>query len=178
MEFACAAMTVLVSGYVADETLRTANKKRHNYKPKPTCFDFGPLQCIDRREFRNGGKYFGLFTQIAKDLSVNPSTVEMVSRGARISERILNAIVAGVRRIDSDPQLSPQPLSPFERAQFARGGSYYGVSTRVAKSLGMLNSNMHRALRGKTRSPRILASVRAEMARVDAELAAKNGGGK
>ncbi len=145
-------------------------------KAKPSTFDFEPLKYIDRREFRNGGKYYGALTRVAKHLNVNASTVEMVSRGACISKRVLEAIIAEVERIDSDSKASPLPLSAAEKAQFSRGGKYYGASSRVAASLGMLNSNMHRVLRGKQRSPRVLSAIRTEMARVDAELAVKNGG--
>ncbi len=173
-----AGFAALAGVHITDERLREIGKKRPTYRPKSAAFDFGLLQSIDRREFRNGGRYFGLMTRVAKELGVQPATVEYVSRGAAISHRILNAIVAEIRRVDSDPNASPLPLSSEEHAEFSRGGRYYGVSARVSKSLGMLNSNMHRALRGKTRSPRILAAVRTEMARVDAEIASKNGGGQ
>jgi uncharacterized small protein (DUF1192 family) len=178
LDLACAVMTVLVSGRIADKTLRAANKERRGYRPKPAVFDFKPLAAIDRREFRNGGRYHGAMTRVAKSLGVSENMVEMVSRGKSTSARILKALKDEIARIDANPKLSPAPLTDEERRQFARGGKYYGVVARTAESLGMLACNVHRCLRGKTRSPRILAAIRAEIARVDAEIAAKSGGAK
>jgi uncharacterized small protein (DUF1192 family) len=163
-------MTVLMSGYVADKVLREAKNRKRPLKPKSTVSGPGPLQNIDRKEFRNGGRYHGLLTRVAKTLGVSPSSVQLSSRGACHSKRIIDAIVAEIRRTDAELENSPLPvpLTALERAEFSFGGKYYGVSGRVAKSLGMLNSNMHRIVRGKLRTPRVLAALRKEMARVDA----------
>jgi hypothetical protein len=152
----------------AKQMLRNANKRKRSYKPKPDAFGPGLLESIDRREFRNGGKYYGTCARVAKKLHVSPGFTSLVACGKETSARIIQALVAEVRRIDATPDLSPLPLTASERAEFTRGGKYYGALTRVAKSLGIRPSNMHRVVRGKLRSPRTLAAVRAEMTRIDA----------
>ena len=99
----------------------------------------------------------------------------MVGEGHAISRRVLAAVLKEISLIDSHPENNPLPLSDEERAEFKRGSKYFGVYARVAASLGMLNSNMHRVARGKVRSPRVLLAIRAEMARIDAELEAEKG---
>jgi hypothetical protein len=161
-------MTVLVSGHVADKLLRDANKRKPSYKPKPVSFGPGPLQNVNRREFLPGGIYHGLFKRIAKELGVCPGTVEMVSRGSSKSRRIMDAIVAEVRRVDAEKHTYPEPLSQAEHAEFSRRGKYYGVGSCVARALGMIPSNVGKVLSGKRQSRRVLAAIRAEMSRVDA----------
>ena len=143
----------------------------------PTYSRHSELEGIDLREFRRGGKYFGTYARVSRDLGVSRPSVCRVVQGYA-SRRILDAVLREIRRIDEHggPKL-PTPLSPMELGQFGSGGKYRGVYTRVAKNLGMLHSNVWRAAHGET-SARLLTAIRAEMARVDAELAGKKGGAR
>lgn len=42
----------------------------------------------------------GLYARVAKKLGLDPSYISRVAKGERTSERILNAIVAELRRIE------------------------------------------------------------------------------
>lgn len=170
-----AMLAVIVSGQT--DLLIGKSDPAESPEPKPkrrftksAVFDSAVFSHIDRREFRQGGRYHGAYGRIAEELGVSKHTVEGASRHPQMSSRITAAILAEVARIDASPQLSPLPLDESERAQFRPGGRYYGSLARVANALGVLPSNMHRAIRGNQRSPRIIAAVRAEMARIDARF--------
>ena len=154
----------------------SARKRKLAYRDLDAVFPPGPLEGIALREVRNGGRYYGVFTRVAQNLNVSTAAVEQCSRGTLHSKQILKALISEIERVDADKSLHPPALTMSEYAEMQRGGKYYGISSRVANSLGMHPSNMPRVTSGKIRSPRVLTALRAEMARIDAELAAKSGG--
>jgi hypothetical protein len=131
-----------------------------------------PLSQEELSQFRNNGRYRGLYTRVARDLGMQTANVWRVGHGAA-STRVLTAIRAEMARVDRGEVANIAQLTPSERLKFAHGGIYRGLFTRVAVALGQNADGVaSRARLGKC-SQRLLLSIRSEMARVDAELAAK-----
>ena len=145
-------------------------------EPTPIYSTHPELAGIDLRDFQRGGRYFGVYARVAKKLNVSRPLVTYTARG-KGTRRVLEAITQEIRRIDeSDPPQTVTPLFVEDLSHF-RSGRYRGVLSRTARALGMETANIWRVAHGE-KSARVLAALRAEMARVDAELAAKNGGAK
>lgn len=126
---------------------------------------------IDRKEFLNGGRYFGVFSRVSASLGVTPSYVSHISNGTMRSEKVLNAIASEIRLIDERFREIPSDrLSPVERAEFRAGGKYWGIYQRVARSLGLDHSSVSKVGRGLSASKRVITVIRIEMAKVDAAL--------
>ena len=143
-------------------------------EPIPVFSTHPELAHIDLREFTRGGKYFGAYARVAKKLGVSRPLVTYTARG-KGTARVLKALIDEVRRIDSAaPQTCAPPLTSEELSHF-RKGKYRGVFTRVALYLGMEKANVWRVGHGE-KSDRVLTAIRAEMARIDAGLAATKGG--
>ena len=65
----------------------------------PTYSRHSELEGIDLREFRRGGKYFGTYARVSRDLGVSRPSVCRVVQGYA-SRRILDAVLREIRRID------------------------------------------------------------------------------
>lgn len=142
-------------------------------KPAPVFSTHPELAGIDLAEFQRGGRYFGAYAHVAKKLNVSRPLVTYTAQG-KGSQRVLKALVEEMRRIDMmPPRAATVPLNHDELSHFK--GKYRGALSRVARSLGMDAQNVWRVAHG-AKSERVLTAIRAEMARVDAELAAKQGG--
>jgi hypothetical protein len=163
----------LMTAMIAVIVTGTFNSKviKRSGKPLPNTFAVEKLRKINRLDFRTGGRYNGAMKKVAHELGVCRGSVEAAAQGRVKSGRILDALVKEIDRRDREAEIRPLPITEEERAAFGRGGKYYGVNTRVARQLGMLPNNAHRVLRGKYHSPNILRALRAEMARIDADLA-------
>jgi hypothetical protein len=135
-----------------------------------------PLNRAELSHFATG-KYRGVFTRVAQSLQMQTANVWRVGHGSK-SERVLRAIREEMARVDSGDFPRLDQLSSEEVAGLSHGGRYRGSYTRVAKQLGQDPDGVGARARHGRCSQRLLASIRAEMARVDAELAAKNAGGK
>lgn len=132
------------------------------------------LKGVDLREFRRGGRYFGVYARVARKCGVSRPNVTYVAQG-KGSRRILRAIIEEIQAVDRAPSSEGlAPLSQTELRCFNRGSRYFGAYTRVADRLGMEHSNVWRVAHG-SKSQRVLRAIREEMARVDAEVAAKEG---
>jgi hypothetical protein len=143
-------------------------------KPAPVFSTHPELSGIDLAEFQRGGRYFGAYARVAKRLNVSRPLVTYTARG-KGTRRVLEALVKEIRRIDSEaPRSAVLSLTVAELSEF-KTGKYRGVFSRVARALRMNTQNVWRVGHGE-KSERVLCAIRAEMARVDAELAAKNGG--
>ncbi|MDR3723288.1 MAG: hypothetical protein P4K83_02210 [Terracidiphilus sp.] len=139
----------------------------------------GDIQLLtdsEKRQFRGGGRYRGTLAKVARDLGIPSGTVVGVACGRNSNYKVLAAIRAEMARIDM--QTVPLPISREEREQCKRGGRYAGIYGRVAKSLGVSRVLPPNVASGKLQSRRVLEALRDEMARIDAEIAAKNGGAK
>jgi hypothetical protein len=133
---------------------------------------------IPHREFQRGGRYFGAFSRVAAQTNVTPGYVCHVACGRMRSARVMTAISREIRRCDAAAATPCEGFTAAERAAFQHGGRYRGVLTIVASNLNVRRDTVSRTVRGDHLSARITGAVRAEMARVDAEIAAANGGGK
>ena len=134
------------------------------------------LQGIDLREFRKGGRYYGVYARVARKIKVSRPLVFYTAKG-KGTRRVLLALLSEIRAVDNMPAPPTiAPLSSLEISQF-RTGKYRGVITRTACVLGMDVQNVWRVAHGE-KSKRVLTALRAEMARVDAELASKKGGSR
>lgn len=140
-------------------------------------FDSLPPETL--AEFRRGGKYFGLYAETARRRAVQPNYVISVAHGRQLSSPTLAALRVCIREVDAQIPKSTaagvEPFSPQLLLEMGHGGRYYGIYARVARSLGLQRSNVAHVARGEATSRRVLLALRAEMARVDAEIAAKNG---
>jgi len=66
----------------------------------------------------------------------------------------------------------PQVCEPSD---FRRGGKYYGALTAVSRECNASLSHVSMCLHGTRTAPRVVAALRTEMARRDAEPATKQG---
>lgn len=141
-----------------------------------------PLSAELLDQFQRGGKYFGTFARVARECGVSSSDILHVARGtshrsAAVNAQILGCLSAEIARIDAVPLNSrPLPIEPSERAEFSWGGRYYALQSRVARKHGFSRSTVGKVVRYGRGSEHVLRTVRAEMKRIDAELAAKQGG--
>jgi hypothetical protein len=143
-------------------------------EPEPIYSTHPELAGVDLKEFQRGGRYFGVYARVAKKLGTSRPLVTYTARG-KGTRRVLDAILSEMLLVDhAVPTSRPVPLTIDELSHF-RNGKYRGVFTRVARSLNMEHSNVWRVGHGE-QSQRVLMAIRAEMARVDAELAAKSEG--
>jgi hypothetical protein len=175
LDFACVAIIVMLSGHVADQVLKNGKAwspkrdiKRAARNPLFTLFEKG--------DFKNGSKYCGVLKRVAHDLGVCPITVSNVRQGYSRSARIENAIIKEINRIDALPDVCPPILTAPELTNFQRGKKYFSLYAITARNLEIAKNHLVNSVRSGRRSPRILSALRAEMARVDAELAAKKAG--
>jgi hypothetical protein len=132
-----------------------------------------PLTESERAEFGPGGRYYGVYSKVARELGINPGSVGNDIRLGHARSRTIAAVRLEMRRIDavSLPN-KPELLTEAEKRQFRPGQRYYGVYGRVAQQLGLKRHTVY--LSGKCReSARALAALRLEMQRVDAEIASK-----
>jgi hypothetical protein len=142
--------------------------------------------CIEEvRKFRHSGPYFKVKKDVAHRFGVQLATVSDVISGKSKTHRILTALRDGIKEIENCASDSPigsdinnrrRPFSDEVCEQFLRGGRYNGLQTKIANDLGISIKGVSGPLHGRTISKRILEALQTEMARVDAELAAKNGG--
>lgn len=130
------------------------------------------------------GPYYGMASQIAREVGVHRSVVNEVLHGRSKSDRVVPVVLARICEIEQieDPSAitspRPQKLEVFslkDLEQFKYGGRYYGICARVGCSLGVSGSNVSHVVHGRKINKRALDAVRAEMDRVDAEIAAKGG---
>jgi len=139
-----------------------------------------PFTQKERRQFGLGGRYYGVQSKVRARLNVSPDAVSCVVRGETCSRSILAALREEMKEADSAPAAFPDPSArPFskeERNLFSRGRKYFGVYGRVASRFKVQRVTVYSAAAGHHRSERILAAIRAEMARVDAEIATRGGG--
>jgi hypothetical protein len=168
IDLACACMTVLVSGHIADKTLRAAAKK--NLSRRGAHPLAGVLSEYDPKDFLTGGKYHGAFFRTALTLQLHPSTVAKAAYGRSSVPHTVAAIRETIRQIDAEISFAPVPLAFDELAEFHIGGRYFGIPTRVAKRLGISRSSVLNVTRGVWPGHDVLPALRAEMAIVDAAL--------
>ena len=143
-------------------------------EPEPVFSTHAELSGIDLKEFQRGGRYFGAYARVAKKLGVSRPLVTYTARG-KGTRRVLKALVEEIRRIDAEtPRSVTLPLTLAELSHF-KTGKYRGVLSRVARTLAMDTQNVWRVAHGE-KSERVLRAIRAEMARIDAEIAAKKAG--
>ena len=136
---------------------------------------------IDLRDFRRHGKYWGLAVRVAQQLRLSHSHVHRVLLGDSQSLRVAQAISDEMKLIDKQSAPSPinaDGLSAEEISEFSRGGRYFGLKASVAKQLGISQNTVCKAARDPKNSRPTYRAIRAEMARVDADIAAKSGGRK
>ena len=143
-------------------------------EPEPVYSTHPELAGIDLKEFQRGGKYFGVYRRVANELGVSRPLVTYTARG-KGARRVLDALLKEIHRVDQAPPAPhTAPLTESELSLFAKG-RYRGAISRVASNLGMETSNVWRVAHGE-KSERVLKALRAELARIDAELAAKKAG--
>jgi hypothetical protein len=135
----------------------------------------GPLADLSPLDLRKGAKYSGLLKRAGQSIGIHRTSVNRVATGERVSDRIMQAIVAERQRIDSIQHAETPPLTAGEHSQFRRGGRYYGLTSAIAKELRLSDGHVSRVRTGEERSARVLAAIRAGMARIDGKQAAKNG---
>lgn len=126
---------------------------------------------------RNGQKYYGIYPRLARQLGVSAYVVRYVARGVTKNDRIFAALLSEVARIDSEylGYGDPKPLTKDELRHFLVGRRYFGVNARVSRRLGISDSACSGVAHGKQSNTRILSAIRAEMARIDAEIAMRGG---
>lgn len=135
-----------------------------------------PISKLDRRDFRKGGRFFGVHLSVARRLRTHVNYVQAVSAGKVSSPRVLAALVREMQKISSASANSVHPLTLEERNLFKHGRRYFGLLSRIARNLNLSADFVQKAGKGLYRSDKVMAAIRAEMARVDAELAAQTGG--
>jgi hypothetical protein len=139
----------------------------------PIRSELAELAGIDLKEFRQRGRYYGVFALVAKQLHVTSGYVARTVRLEKCPRPIVEALLKEMRRIDRrKPAAASPPLTSRELCQF-KNGKYRGIFTRVGASMQMRPGDIWAVGRGKRRSERVLAAIRAEMARVDAGSASK-----
>ena len=164
-ELLTAAIAVMIAG---DSGLTKRRSRRPRSRPL--------LPEIDRRHFRQGGRYCGALSKVAKDLGIKPATAHQVFSGFTVSDRVASAIRREIRRLDRVTRPEDWSLTEEEKALLKLGGAYRGVAARAAARLHTSHQHISRCVAGKYRSRRVVAALRKEIARVDAEIAAKKGG--
>jgi len=132
-----------------------------------------PLADLSSLDIRKGAKYFGLLTRVGHSLGIHRTGVYKVATGRVTSELIMQELVAERRRIDLIQRVETPPLTAEENSQFCWGGRYCGLLEIVAKKLNVSVGHVSHIRLGDFPSARVLKALRSEMARVDAELAAK-----
>jgi hypothetical protein len=126
-------------------------------------------------EFQRGGKYFGALAFVARKLGVYRQTVEKVAHGKAQSRRILAAIQDRLIEIDREASLDSAGLKPELLAEFLTGGRYVGLQRLVATRCRVSPTYVSKIAHGVYENDGIMEQLRAEMAQVDAKIAAKNG---
>lgn len=128
-----------------------------------------PFTLQERRDFRLGGPLYEVKATVAAEFGISVRSVSDIIRGKGTSARVIKSLRD--RMITADRADSCQRFAPFtadEREQFLGGGRYRGVQKRVATALQVTVSTVSAVVNGKTRSARVLSSLRSEMAIVDA----------
>jgi hypothetical protein len=136
------------------------------------------LTAAEVRDLRRGGRYYGLAEHAARHLGLKREAVNYTIRSnGRSSQRILTALRAEMARVDSLPQEKRlEPLTDLEIAQFRKGRKYNGVFVRLNRTMGWTRRRLRdTTFRSENPSQERLKAVRAEMARIDAEIEAKKG---
>jgi hypothetical protein len=133
------------------------------------------------KEFNRGGRYHGLMGKVAKQCGTRVGTVSSVAHGKIQSRRIIAALRAGMNTFTAGPTAGQRPkatksvhFSEDVILQFTTG-KYRGTVVRVARDLCVGRCRVSEVLHGRGQSARIIAALKSEIARIDAEHAAKNG---
>jgi uncharacterized protein YaiE (UPF0345 family) len=137
----------------------------------PTQAKAKPLSCAELAQCRNGGRYAGIYGRVAKKVGCARTTIAAAARGEYTFGNHLTAIREEMAVMDALPKLCH--LTSEEKSQFCPGGKYFGIYARVAKALGVQPSLVGGVGRGTATSQKTLIALRAEMTRIDAEIAAK-----
>ena len=127
------------------------------------------------------GKYCGAYTAVGHSLGLNAHVVRRHAIGRAYGERTLEirrAVREEIARIDHERGEPVATLTDSERANFRRGGCYFGLYTVIANRFQLSNTRVMEAATSENASLFLRRALREEMARIDAELAAKNGGAK
>jgi hypothetical protein len=144
----------------------------------------GPISCCPSQRlpsltdaelllFGKGKKYHGAFTTVAKKLGISSNTVVTVAKGRGQSRRIIPALREEMARIDEKIAPVLVPISTEEREAFQRGGRYWGLMKKVARMRRVSTSTISMASQSPHNYTDSFLALRTEMARVDAEIAAK-----
>lgn len=143
---------------------------------KPRGKKYGPLSPEQLAECSGGGRYFGCFSRAAKASGLSATSIRKAAMGITKSQAPLRALHAEIARIDAlPPSENPQPLTSERLSEFSRGGRYYGCLAQIARKLNSTSANIYSVAKGTARSKRLLVGIHEELARIDAELAAKRG---
>jgi hypothetical protein len=146
-------------------------------QPIPT----SALSQEELEEFRNRGRYFGLMGDVAEQFGTRIGTVSSVAHGKLKSKKILAALRTGMNTYTSGPKAGRPPqkkvvhFSEEVILQFTCG-KYRGSLVRIARALCVGRSRVSEVLHGRGQSRRIVAALKSEITRIDAEHSAKKGG--
>ena len=131
-----------------------------------------PFSIEVRRNFRQRGKYYGILSEVARDLDIGPTFVARVARGVTKSARVLAAIKSRMAKRDAVqiPVCADgrRCLEAKNRGAFSWGGKYYGIQSAVAKTLGISGAHVGRVASGEFVNAAIMQAILREMDRVDA----------
>ena len=136
-----------------------------------------PLSFAESSQFAAGGKYSGITRRVADRFNVPVLNFHARLRSKYPSIEILQAVREEMRLVDEERSGSAHPLSIQELAEFSPSGRYHGLYSQVARKLGINSRSLHKAARTRFPNLKYVNTLRAEMARVDAEITA-NGGAK
>jgi len=161
----------MVSARIVDGLTSEIQRIRKTYLP--------PLTPKQRDEMERGGKYYGLTTEVCRILGCTRNTVHAVATGNSWNQPILAELQKrmGKRDVLAVSPLLPR-LTPEQMRHFRYGGKYHGLYTVAAKRVGCNKDTVSWNARKGMYSNKGLTELYEEMARVDAELAAKQGGAK
>jgi hypothetical protein len=132
------------------------------------------FQGVDPRLFRMNQRYSGIYKRVAERMGLTRRYVTAIGEGWQKSNRVSLELRAEMAKMDAEFLDRPAPLTAGQISQFKRGGRYFGLGSRTAQSLGLSKSAGTKAIHGGgRRGLKVLTALRAEMARVDAQIAAK-----
>ncbi len=173
IDLICAAFAVLLLG---DSGISLSQ----GGSPNPSCpVSSDGLSPDLLSKFRFGGRYFGCYSRAAKATGLSTRIIQNVAHGKQRKhfDKVMVALRKAMADVDASSEQPPQPIDPSLLKEFSFAwGRYYGLQSRLGRQLGCGTANVNHAIRGTNKSARVLRAVHAEMARVDAELAAKQGG--
>ena len=147
-----------------------------------TALSPGQISPEEQLLFRPGRRYNGLRAKVARHFGLSGSFIGNVIRGFYDRPDIIEALRTEMRVADvrSAQELDPQfePITAAEQRHFRKNWKYSGLQRLVAEQLGVSRNSVSAVCTRRNNTPRIVSTLRAEMARVDAEIAAKSGGTK